>query len=65
MISDIVFTALFLSVNIFVWFVEIGAWFKLIMETKNVNDRKRIVTLGTIGNLFILYIFIYIININF
>ena len=65
MISDIVFTALFLSVNIFVWFVEIGAWFKLIMETKNVNDRKRIITLGTIGNLFILYIFIYIININF
>ena len=65
MITDIVFTALFLSVNIFVWFVEIGAWFKLIMETKNVNDRKRIITLGTIGNLFILYIFIYIININF
>lgn len=65
MISDIVFTALFLSINIFFWFIEIGGWFKLIMETKNDDDRKRIITLGTIGNLFILYIFIYIININF
>ena len=65
MISDIVFTALFLSVNIFFWFIEIGGWFKLIMETKDDNDRKRIITLGTIGNLFILYTFIYIININF
>ena len=65
MISDIVFTALFLSVNIFFWFIEIGGWFKLIMEIKNEDDRKRIITLGTIGNLFILYIFIYIININF
>ena len=65
MIGDIVFTALFLSVNIFFWFIEIGGWFKLIMEIKNEDDRKRIITLGTIGNLFILYIFIYIININF
>lgn len=65
MIIDIVFTALFLSINIFFWFIEIGGWFKLIMETKDDNDRKRIITLGTIGNLFILYIFIYIININF
>lgn len=65
MISDIVFTALFLSVNIFFWFIEIGGWFKLIMEIKNEDDRKRIITLGAIGNLFILYIFIYIININF
>ena len=65
MITDIVFTALFLSVNIFFWFIEIGGWFKLIMEIKNEDDRKRIITLGAIGNLFILYIFIYIININF
>ena len=50
MIGDIIFTAIFISLVLFYWFIEIGGWFKLIMEAKNDNTRKLIIILGTIGN---------------
>lgn len=65
MIGDIIFTAIFISLVLFYWFIEIGGWFKLIMEAKNANTRKMIIILGTIGNLYVFFIFIRIININF
>lgn len=65
MISNIIFTAIFISLILFYWFIEIGGWFKLIMEVKNDNTRKMIIIIGTIGNLLVFYIFMHIININF
>ena len=65
MISNIIFTAIFISLVLFYWFIEIGGWFKLIMEVKNDNTRKMIIIIGTIGNLLVFYIFMHIININF
>ncbi len=65
MLFDIIYNAVILSISLCFWFIEIGAWVKLMMDTKDVNDRKRLITIGTIGNLFIFYIFSYIININF
>ena len=65
MISNIIFTALFIAVILFYWFIEIGGWFKLIMEAKNDNTRKMIIIIGTIGNLLVFYIFMHIIDINF
>lgn len=65
MISNIIFTAIFISLILFYWFIEIGGWFKLIMEVKNDNTRKMIIIIGTIGNLLVFYIFMHIIDINF
>ena len=65
MIGDIIFTAIFISLVLFYWFIEIGGWFKLIMEAKNANTRKMIIIIGTIGNLYVFFIFMHIININF
>lgn len=65
MIGDIIFTAIFISLVLFYWFIEIGGWFKLIMESKNANTRKMIIIIGTIGNLYVFFIFMHIININF
>ena len=65
MIADIIFTALFIAVILFYWFIEIGGWIKLIMEDKDVNNRKLLIIIGTIGNLLVFYIFMHIININF
>lgn len=65
MIGDIIFTAIFISLVLFYWFIEIGGWLKLIMEAKNANTRKMIIILGTIGNLYVFFIFMHIININF
>ena len=65
MIADIIFTALFIAVILFYWFIEIGGRIKRIMEDKDVNNRKLLIIIGTIGNLLVFYIFMHIIDINF